>query len=185
MNSGSCSQISSSCNCPIVIYKQNELNSGNVTPLCTHERVSVACRIGNPGRFCLCHPESWVVDSGIELKESEIPLTTGVQNPSSTDKYWNSVPGIRNPQCVESRIQECPWFAYMGWYVTLRSSFTFTIRNTHDCSKLFVPTKCTSVRTWKLPDGGKWSNKLSKHTCHFLTISSIWKKECKKLQIGN
>ena len=95
------------------------------------------------------------MESGIELKESEIPLTTGVQNPSSTDKYWNSVPGIRNPQCVESRIQECPWFAYMGWYVKLRSSFTFTIRNTHDCSKLFVPTKCTSVRTWKLPDGGK------------------------------
>ena len=34
---------------------------------------------------------------GIQLKESGIPLTIGIQNPSSTDKYWNPVPGIRNP----------------------------------------------------------------------------------------
>ena len=30
--------------------------------------------------------------------ESRIPLTIGIQNPSSTDKYWNPVPGIQNPQ---------------------------------------------------------------------------------------
>ena len=30
--------------------------------------------------------------------ESGIPLTIGIQNPSSTDKYWNLVPGIQNPQ---------------------------------------------------------------------------------------
>ena len=41
--------------------------------------------------------ESWVLESGIQLKESGIPLTIGIQNPSSTDKYWNPVPGIRNP----------------------------------------------------------------------------------------
>ena len=39
-----------------------------------------------------------VVESGIQLKESEIPLTIGFQNPSSTDKHWNPVPGIRNPR---------------------------------------------------------------------------------------
>ena len=32
------------------------------------------------------------------LVESGILLTIGTQNPSSTDKYWNPVPGIRNPQ---------------------------------------------------------------------------------------
>ena len=30
--------------------------------------------------------------------ESGIPLTIGIQNPSSTDKDWNTVPGIWNPQ---------------------------------------------------------------------------------------
>ena len=30
--------------------------------------------------------------------ESRIPLTIGIQNPSSTDKDWNSVRRIRNPR---------------------------------------------------------------------------------------
>ena len=30
--------------------------------------------------------------------ESGIPLTIRIQNLSSTEKYWNPVPGIRNPQ---------------------------------------------------------------------------------------
>ena len=43
---------------------------------------------------------------GIQLKESEIPLTMGIQNPSSTDKGWDPVPesGIHS---VTSRIQDC------------------------------------------------------------------------------
>ena len=36
--------------------------------------------------------------SGIQLKESGIPLTIGIQNPNFTDKDWNPVPGIRDPQ---------------------------------------------------------------------------------------
>ena len=144
-----------------------------------------ACRIGNPGRFCLWHPESWVVESGIELKESGIPLTMGIQNPSSADKYWNPVPGIQTPQRVESRIQECPWFAYVGRYVKLRSSFTFIIRNTHDCSKLFVPTKCTSVSTWKLYDGGKVKQQTKQTYLPLPHHLFYLKKERRKLQIGN
>ena len=27
------------------------------------------------------------------------PLTIRIQNPSSTDKEWNLLPGIRNPRC--------------------------------------------------------------------------------------
>jgi len=34
----------------------------------------------------------------IQLKESRIPLTIEIQNPSSTDKYWNPAPGIQNPK---------------------------------------------------------------------------------------
>ena len=40
-----------------------------------------------------------LMESGIQLKESGIPLTIVIQNPSSTDKYWNPVPRIRNLQC--------------------------------------------------------------------------------------
>ena len=47
-------------------------------------------------KFCLWNVESWVLESEIQLKESGIPVPIGIQNPSSTDKYWNPVPGIRN-----------------------------------------------------------------------------------------
>ena len=49
----------------------------------------------NPGKFCLWNPESWTLESGIQLKESGIPINTGIQNPSSRDKDWNPVPEIR------------------------------------------------------------------------------------------
>ena len=49
-------------------------------------------------KFCLWNLESWAFESGIQLKESRIPLTTEIQNPSSTDKDWNPVPGIQNPK---------------------------------------------------------------------------------------
>jgi len=39
-----------------------------------------------------------LVESGIQLKESGIILTIGIQNPSSTDKDWNPVGGIHNPR---------------------------------------------------------------------------------------
>ena len=37
-------------------------------------------------KFCLWNPESWVLESEIQLKESGIPLIIGIHNPSSTDK---------------------------------------------------------------------------------------------------
>ena len=37
--------------------------------------------------------------SGIQLKESGGPLKIEIQNPNSTDKDWNTIPGIRNPLC--------------------------------------------------------------------------------------
>ena len=56
------------------------------------------CGIRNPRKFCLWNPEFWVLESGIQLKESGIPITIRIQNPSSRDKDRNPVPGIRNPQ---------------------------------------------------------------------------------------
>ena len=41
--------------------------------------------IGNPGKGCMWNPESWALESGIQLKESGIPLRVE-QNPDSTDK---------------------------------------------------------------------------------------------------
>ena len=59
----------------------------------------------SPGNFCLRNPESriqkcflvnlesWLsVESGIQIKESGIPLTIGIRNPSSTDKNPESTP---------------------------------------------------------------------------------------------
>ena len=47
----------------------------------------------------LVNPESWLsVESGIQLKESGIPLTIGIRNPSSTDKNPESSPW--NPESV-------------------------------------------------------------------------------------
>jgi len=42
--------------------------------------------------------ESGILDFGMrnQLKESGIPLTIGIQNPTSPEKDWNQVPGIRN-----------------------------------------------------------------------------------------
>ena len=48
----------------------------------------------NPWNFCLWNLEPWALESGIQLKESGIPLTIRIQNPNSTDKDWNPVPGI-------------------------------------------------------------------------------------------
>ena len=70
----------------------------NTDPLCppniffSFRRYSLHVRksgFRNMGNFCLWNPESLVV-------ESEISLTIGIQNPSSTDKYRNPVFWIRN-----------------------------------------------------------------------------------------
>ena len=45
-------------------------------------------RIPESGKFLL-------VKSGIPVLGSGIPLTIGIQNPSSTEKYWNPVPKIQ------------------------------------------------------------------------------------------
>ena len=53
----------------------------------------------NQRNFCLWNPESWALESGIQLKEIGIPLTIRIWNKSSTDKDFNPVTGIPNPWC--------------------------------------------------------------------------------------
>ena len=38
-----------------------------------------------PRNFCLWNPKSWALESGIQLKESGIPLRIGIRYPTSTD----------------------------------------------------------------------------------------------------
>jgi len=58
----------------------------------------------------LWNPESWALESGIQLKESRIPIKIEIQDLSSTEKesgiqYLES--GIHG---VESRIEDCLGF---------------------------------------------------------------------------
>ena len=59
-------------------------------------------------------PESWALESGLQLKESGIPLTIRIQNPSSTDKETRIQYLESGIESVESRIQDCLRFRYMG-----------------------------------------------------------------------
>ena len=54
-----------------------------------HERES---GFQNWWNFCLWNLEPWALETGIQLKESGILLTIGIQNPSCTDKDRNPVP---------------------------------------------------------------------------------------------
>ena len=57
------------------------------------------------------------MESGIQLKESGIPLTIGVRNPSATDKESTGIQYLESGiHGVESRVQieDCLRFPYMG-----------------------------------------------------------------------
>ena len=59
-------------------------------------RENFACRIRNPGKLCIWNLESWVLESGIQLKESGIPLTIGIKDLSSGIRIRNPRRGIQN-----------------------------------------------------------------------------------------
>ena len=76
-----------------------------------------ACEIRNPG---LWNPE---YNSRDPESFQRLEL---IQSPSSTDKDWNPVPGIRNP-CMQSRIQDCLGFTYMNLH-NLVPRFSLSLR---------------------------------------------------------
>ena len=49
-----------------------------------------------PGSFFSWNPESWALESGIQLKEYRTLVKNGIQYPNFTNKDRNPVPGIRN-----------------------------------------------------------------------------------------
>ena len=74
-------------------------------------------------------PESWALECGIQIMESEISLLIGIWNPSFNDEesgiqYLES--GI---QGVESRIQDCLDFPYLGRNVSSTDSCHLFLSN--------------------------------------------------------
>ena len=82
----------------------------------------------NPGKFFLWNPESWALKSGIQLKESGIPLMTGIQSPRFIDKDWNPVPGIRNPQRGIQNPSRLSWIPLPGAMIIDRGNQGLRLR---------------------------------------------------------
>ena len=59
-------------------------------------RENFARRIRNPEKLYFWNLESWVLESGIQLKESGIPLTIGIKDLSSGIRIRNPRRGIQN-----------------------------------------------------------------------------------------
>ena len=57
-------------------------------------------------KFLLVESGTWAFESGIQLKESGIPMTIGIRNPSSSKDKESGIHG------VESRIQDSLGFPY-------------------------------------------------------------------------
>ena len=68
-----------------------------------------ACGIRNTGKFGMWNPESWVLESRIQHKESRIPLTIIGFTDKTGIQYLES-----KIHCVESRIQDCLGSPHMG-----------------------------------------------------------------------
>ena len=90
----------------------------------------LACGIWNRGKFCLWSPEYWALESAKQLKESGIPLTIAIRNPSSTNKEsW--IHGM------EFRIQDCLEFRYIEWRIVVD---LFLNKKFKDFSRTFKDT---------------------------------------------
>ena len=83
------------------------------------------------GKICLWNPESWVLESGIQLKESGIPQIFWIRNPISIDKRlessnWKLESTVWNP---ESRIKDCLGFPNMGQILSSISAVMASMLN--------------------------------------------------------
>ena len=71
--------------------------SGKCLPVESRIRENFACEAGIREKVYLWNPESWDLESEIQLKETGIPVTIGIHNSAFTGKNYNPVPGICNP----------------------------------------------------------------------------------------
>ena len=89
--------------------------------------------------------ESGILGFGIwnALKESGVPLTIGIQNPVSTDKYWNPESTAWNPV----RSQDCLGILYIGQFINsnliIFSFFFFQFK----CSRTILYTLRQAIAT--------------------------------------
>ena len=85
------------------------ITNDGINPL--HVRES---RLRNLGKFCLWNTKSWALDSGIQLKESGIPLTIGIQNRSSTD--WQRLESSTwNPESTAWNLESKTVLGFLTW----------------------------------------------------------------------
>ena len=82
----------------------------------------------NLGNFCWWNLKSWVLESGIQLKESGIPLTIGIRYPSSNDRES----GI---QYLESGIHGVESNPRLSWIPLRGATITCKAFNQNDQSR--------------------------------------------------
>ena len=117
----------------------------------------------------LVNPESWLsVESEIQLKESGIPLTIGIRNPSSTDKNPESSPW--SPESVAWNRQSKTFLDSLIWQSDLILSVVYSrLQDKKYGREVFFYEKGKRIQV------DYWSNQERGHLCLFwqLTISSV------------
>ena len=81
------------------------------------------------GKFLLRNSESWALEYGIQLKESGILLTIRIRNRQvPLTKYSVGIQYLESEiHGLESRIQDCLGFPYMGWERARQLFATFSV----------------------------------------------------------
>ena len=125
-----------------------------------------ACGIRNPG----------LLDSEVQLKESGILLTIWIHNPGFTDKDWDQVPGIRNPQ--SKTVLDSSKYGVESEKALLSSTYSYSPYEGRVPPLLIVWFKIMQVR---YVNTGKWKD-CDAYLLNFLVeldnfVISILKKE--------
>ena len=129
----------------------------------------------NPGKLCLRNPEFWALESGIQLKESGIPV-----KPSSTYKDWNPVAGIRNPWLTWipfHRVKEL----FQIWFLCL-----FFFERTFCFTKFFLQEVLRKNKVFHFSKKSRyscyWGRKTSIYTSCLKHLTSSIIRKSKKLR---
>lgn len=79
-------------------------------------------KVPEPKKILRVESESWALDSGIQLKESWIPLTIGIRNPISTEKesLIQDLESLHPGRGI--RIQDCHILPYMERFLNRDNS---------------------------------------------------------------
>ena len=103
--------------------------------------------------------------------ESRILLRIEIQNPSSTDKHWNQLPGIRNPWCGMQNPRLC---LILLTYV-VADPFTKTRKIYFKCDKVpfdGVPHMIIGSKIYDCQHGpDRKKNEKAKISCQKVTIN--------------